>query len=593
MAEVKNSPRNSLGRFSDLATKVKRYLNQYETKKLGKIDSPWNRYGAGHSIGDLLLGEGPEFVEDLSYGYSPFRGGNAATGGLGTHTLDKRALDATAMLPTVGLSNVPKMSALGVIKNKGGNWLETGPYSFDNVFKSTTQYYPTNFVADNRIPEQLLKDLIQTHGNGGIGWDASVLNDPRYQEFFKNTREGNVNKWINTKLKNYVKNELATPEDSIRKLMDEGITHVPRVQHDLASDSIVPKWRKQRGFPEQGLATSELGKQWELLTDWYTRPYAADYFKNHRAVVEENPWLMKLSDKAEIQPVNWDTRNLGFDHIIDEIHNMVNPQSGLPKDFQLTLDQLGRTSMADMVRRVDKINNWRKKNRFAEMQHLANNEATHLLKEYPEGYRWVELRTPTEDPAILEKFIAERTSKGTWTPGEIDAVRRDPWGTWSKGEVYGNALKDALKYEGDMMGHCVGGYCDRVMSGENRIFSLRDTKTGEPHVTIDVRNGETPSIVQVKGKGNDRPADRYQPFITDFIRDQKFPIENDLDYTDLRKYGQDYLTDKEALANPEFLAYMNRMLTPGSSIENLIKYQGHSLPGYWSRWQNELAGGAL
>lgn len=43
----------------------------------------------------------------------------------------------------------------------------------------------------------------------------------------------------------------------------------------------------------------------------------------------------------------------------------------------------------------------------------------------------------------------------------------------------------ALQKEGELMGHCVGGYCDAVESGRSRIFSLRDAK-GEPHVTIEV-----------------------------------------------------------------------------------------------------------
>jgi len=47
------------------------------------------------------------------------------------------------------------------------------------------------------------------------------------------------------------------------------------------------------------------------------------------------------------------------------------------------------------------------------------------------------------------------------------------------------ALADALKYEGEVMGHCVGGSCPEVESGRSRIISLRDAK-GEPHVTLEV-----------------------------------------------------------------------------------------------------------
>ena len=106
------------------------------------------------------------------------------------------------------------------------------------------------------------------------------------------------------------------------------------------------------------------------------------------------------------------------------------------------------------------------------------------------------------------------------------------------------ALADALKYEGDTMGHCVGGYCDDVLQGRSRIFSLRDAK-GQPHVTIEVQpKSETEflrerwkdyadikqegqdfahrwitqelakqpqRIIQIKGKGNAKPIDEYLP----------------------------------------------------------------------------------
>ena len=132
------------------------------------------------------------------------------------------------------------------------------------------------------------------------------------------------------------------------------------------------------------------------------------------------------------------------------------------------------------------------------------------------------------------------------------------------------ALADALKYEGDTMGHCVGGYCDDVLQGRSRIFSLRDAK-GQPHVTIEVRppskagrikasadefladkgrphvsldeleewaevgDGDFQhSIVQIKGKGNAKPIDEYLPFVQDFVRSQEWSDIGDLRNTGLK-----------------------------------------------------------
>jgi hypothetical protein len=46
-------------------------------------------------------------------------------------------------------------------------------------------------------------------------------------------------------------------------------------------------------------------------------------------------------------------------------------------------------------------------------------------------------------------------------------------------------LAQGLNAEGQMMGHCVGSYCEQVSGRGTRIFSLRDPQ-GKPHVTVEV-----------------------------------------------------------------------------------------------------------
>jgi len=108
----------------------------------------------------------------------------------------------------------------------------------------------------------------------------------------------------------------------------------------------------------------------------------------------------------------------------------------------------------------------------------------------------------------------------------------------------------ALKSEGAMMGHCVGGYWSRVNSGQTQIYSLRDAD-GFPHVTIEL--GRTPEVkmadgttvrvgtsprpgvnylhltdsnwvaVQVRGKQNKRPIDRYLNQVTNWLAGHDIP----------------------------------------------------------------------
>ena len=98
-----------------------------------------------------------------------------------------------------------------------------------------------------------------------------------------------------------------------------------------------------------------------------------------------------------------------------------------------------------------------------------------------------------------------------------------------------------LGQEGELMGHCVGGYCDTVDNGDSTIFSLRDPK-GEPHVTIEVRGEQDTlnypenrrdrqfDIVQEQGKSNRTPIAEYKQKIDqwyDHLRDDGWDVGED------------------------------------------------------------------
>ena len=150
-------------------------------------------------------------------------------------------------------------------------------------------------------------------------------------------------------------------------------------------------------------------------------------------------------------------------------------------------------------------------------------------------------------------------------------------------------LADALQYEGDTMGHCVGGYCPDVLAGRSRIFSLRDAK-GEPHVTIEVRpdsnypqiaakmklngasdeevaafmNNPPHDIIQIKGKQNQKPKDEYIPYVQDFVKSQNWGHVSDIKNANMERI--------------EYMFYPNQ-------IEEL-KSKGFDVPKYIT--QDEL-----
>lgn len=119
---------------------------------------------------------------------------------------------------------------------------------------------------------------------------------------------------------------------------------------------------------------------------------------------------------------------------------------------------------------------------------------------------------------------------------------------------------EALESEGEVMGHCVGGYDKDVASGKKRIYSLRDSKN-RPHVTIEVGNEKDRyraysdrnatdsakwAVQQVKGKGNAAPVERYQKAVQALVNklDLKWGLGGEADMKDggAIRIGNDYVS---------------------------------------------------
>ena len=100
MAEYLQAPprRKALGLLADALTSGQEALNTVNVPYLG-------------GLGGLLLQQAPQYLQDVSYGMPAFRGGNVATGGLGTFAPDTRMLDV-ATLPFLG-AGAAKAAQLG------------------------------------------------------------------------------------------------------------------------------------------------------------------------------------------------------------------------------------------------------------------------------------------------------------------------------------------------------------------------------------------------------------------------------------------------------------------------------------------------
>jgi hypothetical protein len=323
------------------------------------------------------------------------------------------------------------------------------------------------------------------------------------------------------------------------------------------------------GKPEEGIAKTQKGQDWEYTVDSVFKPTKSQDIKD---VLQRNEGLPpgSAADKFKASLLRmehdlpiFDQKDLEalklIDHIPDEhVYNIVGDRLGnklgldhvsdvLYADLasgRLTPEQMNQMSIEKAVRRTAEYD--------AEQAKISSKAEADRIKDLPvpitynKDYRWLELNHPT-DPKIT---------------------------------------KAALKSEGDQMGHCVGDspqYFNGVMNGDKQIFSLRDTDN-KPHVTIETNivrdldrwleaNKETISkdpelskriftddfdekyprsriddeelvnmyignmkktmkekglpinedpgayvnIKQIKGKKNSKPKDEYQDYVTDFI----------------------------------------------------------------------------
>jgi hypothetical protein len=312
-----------------------------------------------------------------------------------------------------------------------------------------------------------------------------------------------------------------------------------------------------------------------------------------KSVVDDNPWLSKLDPNTPVQYIkNADSiaQDLRLDHIMDVLREDV--ASG-----RIRPEQLSKVSMEQAVRRTAEYD----QELAAKMSaaRAAQREGLPVYKDYPEGYKWVQLNRPGD-------FASESEAMGHSVRGYEPPQGHPDW-------VEGSGDRGSL-------GYGVGGW-EAIKSGKAKVYSLVDSK-GDPHVTVEVESGkpwnersgifydnpglesswqrfsqeasleekakglnrpsnyierypewlkanepetyakyakvfeeDPPKVRQIKGKGNERPVERYDPFTQDFVKSGQWSDVRDLENTGLfRLGGNEYMTEAEAAAKYQPMA---------------------------------------
>jgi hypothetical protein len=604
---LKEIPRGKIsGKIADILKPASEFLGKYEVL-------PQVPLLGGTSVAELTGVEGIQtLADDISRGYRPIR--NLERGKLQTSFFDPRLVDAVD-LGTTALGGVGLAKNLGKTAIKEGmRQIQTG----EGMLGRNVMNPRMNIIKDPGGMlvggEKALDDeLISIKKNEALNVDMTGANTlpemfARREVAPKDPNAVALNSWVDTKVRKYIRNQAGSKDDPILKAIESGVEHsFQRPMGDLKYNT---KYKRRLfGKPEEGIAQTDLGKDWEYTVDSIFNPIkssdikdilqrnkdlppsdASDKFLASVLRTEHNLPIYNKQDLENLKLINQIpdetvyglnpeiTNRLGLNHMTDVI--MSDLESG-----RLKPEQLNQMSMEKAIRRVAEFD--------AEQAKIASKAEADTIKDLPiyntydQGYKWIELNHPT-DELITRK---------------------------------------ALTSESDQMGHCVGRlakYREGIENGTKRIYSLRDANN-KPHITIeediyrnpdafvkanaetiandpdlakikysddvDYRYGdarltddelnnnfigelirtmkkkglpinEDPSttysiINQVKGKENTRPNEKYQSYLTDFLKNS--PIKHEIaeikelqntNILDIDKIGQHGIVPKEVHFHP-------------------------------------------
>jgi len=424
-----------------------------------------------------------------------------------------------------------------VIKPYGGNWLGGGERL--GVPENDLGRLKTLAGSEKRIAE-LQAEVEEATKMGDQGYLNAAMGDLQRVKGYRA-----VNDWIDRNLTNYVKKEMGTPDDPVRKLAEEGIIHTP-LREDLDRMDYLQATRKAEGFPAEGMAQSPLAKQWENLADDAIRvtkagkiqeaadiservlqarteidAYTKELDKNFLARMGEHVGNKDFSPKeAEIlmrMPEIQKAEILGdtkYKELKENLYNLMAREQGFEKragelnPFVAKLDpetrlysggvyDLGFDHIVDVLRE-DVIAG---RIRPEQLNKVSMEQAVRRTFEYDQEL--AKKMEAARQTSRAELPVYKEYPEGLkWVelnrPGDF-AAESDAMGHSVRGYEPPEGSPDWTKASGDSGygGYGHGGW-DAIKSGRAKVYSLIDSK-GEPHVTVEVAaTGMTPEQRQYK-----------------------------------------------------------------------------------------------
>lgn len=281
--------------------------------------------------------------------------------------------------------------------------------------------------------------------------------------------EGNdVADWMTKKGGKWMRNQMGTATDPLLQLEKEGKLHLTPDQ--LGQVNVGGFDNQANAFHQQ--ATGRTARTpWENLTDStitnLTPGEAMSHYADHG--MDAPSWMQNLKPDAQVHSLlDSDGSELGLNHVMDYLNSATDAHKNWQYVNNLAPDIRDRL-IADGGNQVREAQGMVARGLHIDPAKLGTMSFPDVVRKVSD---WNDLLAQTQRIQDVNKGIKQ-------------VVKTYPADHPNAGMQWAELDPEGLQGEGNAMGHCVGGYCPDVSSGNSRILSLRDAE-GQPHVTVEL-----------------------------------------------------------------------------------------------------------
>jgi hypothetical protein len=499
------------------------------------------------------------------------------TGGKAVAKEMLRGMEGKGVLAPVS----PQDAIMYAVKPKGG------------AFTGTREY---EFASPGTEGREIFEDSVTSLVKSG-----ELMPDVRPELKIPIQSRKALNSWVEDRIGNYIRRDMATPNDPFVKAVDEGKKlHLLEGLGDIKPMSGLAGRRYGKGFPAWGSAKTPLGRKLEKQIDssmWSEDIGDVDTYNMYskmESFKDTDPNMQIYTPGAQI------ANRMQFPKLIEGMEDMLTQRrysaygdtsTPIPEEYQLTPEKLQGLSPVDASEKVGLFNQWRDKERQVQAaQYLDKYGNTY--KKYDNGRKWIAMDDLAEEPKQAE-LVQQAGCLGGWCTKEESFAMNNGSGenrlhilfddkavprvqlTVTKKEANADDFITQLEY--DDFNSFVKQYGD---VNQMRSFFIESTPEFQ---TWERMQGNPERITEIKGQFNkaqlakDPNLNKYLKEVQDFVKSKDWGAVANLDGINMIDLD-DYIPTLSRGLNPEqrnqLRAFMMD-LNNGSRFAD--KYEGENI----------------